>query len=611
MTTWSHHVVKLCFLSLINNNGFEMKEQLFLQSDNAASAVDPQNFNRFNRRDFVKFSVVGTLASWIPAQKVFATETSLPGFPTQVSVYKQGFRNWSGEIKVDQLWTANPQNTDELLLIVNWAAQHQFKVRPRGHMHNWSPLSIDRVFNSQVLMVDMTQNFTQVTIDNRTMPALVSAQAGISMQALLTAMEAKGLGITACPAPGDLTLGGVLAIDGHGTAVPARGESRPIGHSYGSISNLVLSLTAIVYDTSAKRYVLREFRRSDTDITALLTHLGRAFIVSAVLQAGPNQRLQCLSYTNVSIDEMFDPYGSKGPRTFASYLDSTGRVEAIWFPFTKYPWLKIWKVAPTQPAGSRQVSQPFNYPFSDNLPLVVSDLAKQIVNGMYQLTPMFGAAMLAASQAGLMATNSSNLWGWSKNLLLYIKPTTLRVTANGYVILTSRSNVQKVIGDFINFYQNRVAAYQKLGRYPANGPIEIRVTGLDSPDQVVMSGAQTPGLSAIKPVPAHPEWNVAVWFDILTFPGTPYAAQFYREIELWMVARYQGDSLLRPEWSKGWAYSNNGAWTDTTFIESTIPRNHAFGQSNSSQTVAGAKAVLNRLDPYHLFSSPLIERLFH
>lgn len=563
----------------------------------------------FNRRDFVKFSIAGTLASWIPLQKIYAADGALPGFPTGIEIYKQNFKNWAGDIRADQLWTANPKNTDELLLIVNWAAQHQFKVRPRGMMHNWSPLSLDPAHTSQLLMVDMTQHFTQVTIDQRTQPALVYAQTGITMQNLLTAMEAKGLGLTACPAPGDVTLGGVLAIDGHGTAIPAVGETRLLGHSYGSISNLILSIQAIVFDQAANRYVLREFLRSNTDIHALLTHLGRAFIVSVVLQAGVNQRLQCISRTDISIDEMFDAYGRHGSRTFASFLDSTGRAEAIWYPFTRYPWLKVWKVAPTQPLGSREVTEPFNYPFTDNLPPLLTDLIHQIVvGGSAYDTPIFGQTMLTVTQLGLLATNSSNLWGWSKNLLLYIKPTTLRVTANGYAILTSRSNVQKVIGDFIAFYQNRIEAYQQLNRYPANGPIEIRVTGLDSPDQVALAGAQTPSLSAIKPVPSHPEWNVAVWFDILTMPGTPYAAPFYHEIEQWMINRYQGDSLLRPEWSKGWGYTNNGAWLDNNFIQSTIPRNLALGQAGS-QTLAAASAQLDQFDPYRLFSSPLLDRL--
>jgi hypothetical protein len=51
---------------------------------------------------------------------------------------------------------------------------------------------------------------------------------------------------------------------------------------------------------------------------------------------------------------------------------------------------------------------------------------------------------------------------------------------------------------------------------------------------------------------------VAVWLDLLTFPGTPYAEHFYREIEEWLFTTYSGDyALVRPEWSKGWGYTNS------------------------------------------------------
>jgi FAD/FMN-containing dehydrogenase len=73
---------------------------------------------------------------------------------------------------------------------------------------------------------------------------LTTAQTGITMEALLTALENAGLGVTATPAPGDVTLGGVLAIGGHGTAIPAVGEQPTAGHTFGSLSNLILSLTA-------------------------------------------------------------------------------------------------------------------------------------------------------------------------------------------------------------------------------------------------------------------------------------------------------------------------------------------------------------------------------
>ncbi|UGA36356.1 hypothetical protein JOS77_18330 [Chromobacterium haemolyticum] len=196
-----------------------------------------------------------------------------------------------------------------------------------------------------------------------------------------------------------------------------------------------------------------------------------------------------------------------------------------------------------------------------------------------------------------------------KNLLLYVKPTTLRVTANGYAVLTRRENVQRVLNEFVTFYQARVQAYQQLGRYPMNGPVEIRVTGLDDPSEAVLSGGVAPALSAIRPRPDHPEWNVAVWLDILTLPGTPYANQFYREIEQWIEANFNGSyAAVRPEWSKGWGYTDQAAWADSAMLQTTIPNAFRAGQPAAANWDA-AKAALAAYDPYRLFSSPLLDSL--
>ena len=82
----------------------------------------------------------------------------------------------------------------------------------------------------------------------------MTAQTGVTMDTLLASLGAKGLGLTANPAPGDLTLGGVLAIGGHGTAIKATARRRISGKTYGSVSNLVLSLTAVVWNAATSQY---------------------------------------------------------------------------------------------------------------------------------------------------------------------------------------------------------------------------------------------------------------------------------------------------------------------------------------------------------------------
>lgn len=553
----------------------------------------------------------GVLAGWLPLHRVAAATGAVPaGFPASVPLYRQAFRNWAQDIVVDAVWTCSPRTPDEVVLVVNWAWRAGYKVRARGHMHNWSPLTVATGQPvERVLLLDMTASLDAVQVHAGTSPPTVTAQCGVDMATLLARLEQQGLGLTATPAPGDLTLGGVLAIDGHGTAVPAIGETRQPGQTYGSVSNSVLALTAVVFDPAQQRYVLRRFVRNDPAIAPLLVHLGRALVVDATLQVGRNQRLRCRSHVDIAAGELFAPQGSGG-RTFASFLDTAGRVEAIWFPFTRKPWLKVWSLAPQLPLLSRPVLGPYNYPFSDTLPLPITELIRQIVvDGQGWLTPSFGATQLAISTAGLASTLSADLWGWSKNLLLYVRPTTLRVTANGYAVLTRRADVQRVIHEFTSDHEARVARWAGRGLYPMNGPVEIRVTGLDRPDEVAMPGAVAPALSALRPRPDRPAWDTAVWFDLLTLPGTPGAAAFYRESEQWMLSNYGGDhAALRVEWSKGWGYSDAAAWDDPVALGSTVPQSLRTGQPADAGWDA-AVAALNRLDPYRLFTSPLHDRL--
>jgi FAD/FMN-containing dehydrogenases len=456
--------------------------------------------------------------------------------------------------------------------------------------------------------VEPSRYLTRVRIDAQGEFGLFSAQTGVTMEALLKQLERVKLGFVATPAPGDLTLGGVLAIDGHGTGIPAQGESRLPGQSYGSLSNSIVALTAVVWDGAAGQYVLKPFRRDDPACAPFLVHLGRAFIVEATLQAGVNKRMRCQSYVNIPASEMFAAAGSGG-RTFDSFLQKSGRAEAIWFPFTDKPWLKVWTPTPRCPFGARAVNGPFNYPFSDNIPKALSDLLAAINTGHPELTPLLGKLQYDLVVGGMALTLGYDLWGWSKDLLLYIKPSTLRVTANGYAVLTRRRDVQRVINEFYLQYQTMVAAYRANGRYPMNGPVEIRVSGLDQPGESIVPGAQVPSLSAIRPRPDQPEWDTAIWLDILSLPGTPQANAFYHEFEAWLFDHFSGDyASLRVEWSKGWGYSPAAAWDEPTVVDQLVAQSLRQGLVADNDWDSAVRQ-LNEADPHRLFSSPLLDRL--
>ncbi|QOV33601.1 FAD-binding protein [Streptomyces ferrugineus] len=559
--------------------------------------------DKFTRRGLLRTAALAAVPTLAPADPAVAAR-ELPDFPADVALYRSAYRNWVGEITADGLWACAPAGPDQVADVVNWAWRHGWRVRARGSSHGWSPLTITpgTPSDAPVLLVDTASHLTGLSLES---PTAVRAGPGVTLEALLTYLEEHGLGVTATPAPGNLTLGGALAIDAHGTAVPALGERRPPGHTYGSLSNLVLSLTAVVWDEDSGAYVPRTYDRAEADCAALLTHLGRAFVTEVVLRVGANTNLRCVSRMDIPADELFAAPGSDG-RTFASFLDRAGRAEAIWFAFTECPWLKVWSVSPTRPLTSRQVRTPYNYPFSDSVPPPVAELVERVVSdGAWYLAPVLGNAQYDAAVLGLTATLSADIWGPSKNTLLYLRPTTLRIATNGYAVHTGRDQVQRVVAEFAAFYRERLTAYADRGRFPVNGSVEIRVTGLDDPGDVGHTGARAPLLSALRPRDDRPEWDTAVWLNILTLPGTPYAEEFSSQIERFLLRTFDGEyAMTRVEWSKGWAYTREAAWSDGEVLGHAVPG--GFGEDTWGQ----ARGVLDRLDPHRVFGNGFLDRLF-
>jgi hypothetical protein len=263
--------------------------------------------------------------------------------------------------------------------------------------------------------------------------------------------------------------------------------------------------------------------------------------VEAVLEVVPNYNLRCLSYTTVSASTLFpvgNPSGPPPTNSFADLVQRYGRVEIIWFPFTTNPWLHLWQMAPTMPAGSQLVVEPYNYPFADHVNSTIEAFLQNAFGhggGLGALTPELGQMMFDSTNDGLagrsypLGTNaypvSDDIWGTSRDVLLYIQDTTLKVTANGYAIQLNHAHLQQAVAAFVETYQALITKYQSMGEYPVNSAVEIRATGLDDPSQVNMAPGQqasTPVLSSLTydKVASDNHWDMALWVDVLTIPGT-------------------------------------------------------------------------------------------
>nr|WP_257232949.1 cholesterol oxidase substrate-binding domain-containing protein [Rhodococcus qingshengii] len=288
-----------------------------------------------SRRGFLAASAgAAALAgiSWAPAGAVpwgsASTIAPPPGFPSDIPLSQQAYANWSREIMLDSVWTATARHSDDVVTLANWAFDNGYTVRAKGTMHGWSPLTVvPGAPSDRVLLVDTMANLNSVVVQHGT-PATVTAGAGASIEAILTALEREGLGWANSPAIGELSIAGALAIGAHGATYPAVGETITPGQSYGSLSNLITEITVVAWDEGINRYALKTFHRSDVESTAFLTHLGRTFVTSVTLQAGENYRLRCQSFTDIPWQELFAAPGSPG-RTYESFVEKSGRVAHV------------------------------------------------------------------------------------------------------------------------------------------------------------------------------------------------------------------------------------------------------------------------------------------
>ncbi|MGH6813915.1 MAG: cholesterol oxidase substrate-binding domain-containing protein, partial [Methylocella sp.] len=527
----------------------------------------------------------------------------------------------------------------DVVTVCNWAKDNGFQVRPRGVMHGWSPLTVPTKSDARakIILVDLTKALWHASFLSPSdgLPSRVKVQMGKTMLDLLKYLEgqaggrgsAPGYSFPHTPAPGNLTVGGVLAIDAHGTAIPTPPNDN-FQASYGSMSNQILEFTAVVTDPNSAtpgQYGLRTFKRGESDAKAFLAHVGRALLVEATLQVIPNYNLRCQSFTNFSDSTVFAKPTSAMPipkDSFGDYLNRCGRVEVIWFRTGTNPWLHVWNVAPSKPDGSTEVHTPYNYPFADHVPEILQSVIRRMLDWDPSLTRWFGETAADVTAKGLDGKNilgqpvyppSRDIWGPSKNTLLYIQDTTLLCAANGYALQMKKADVQQAVVDFTTEFTSLLAKYEKQGKYPVNSAVEIRVTSLDDPAHVAIGSgikAESPVVSALcyDDVAKQKGWDVALWVDVLTIPGTNFATEFYAELEAWILATFNGTAArparTLPEWSKGWGYkAGQGAWSDTLFFDH-------IRQAFTGNSWKFEVDTLKKYDKFNLFTNPLLSQLF-
>ena len=537
-----------------------------------------------------------------------------PKFPTKE------FRDWSQTTVVQGVPTVVASSADDVVRLCNEAAASTppgMKVRALGHAHNWSPLILptNSAANPNVLLVD-TRNLTgQPTAARVGNHVHATFGAGTTLEEATAFLEsldnqgtsqAPGYSFLNMPAPGGLSLGGILAIGGHGTSVPGKGVVEP--DLMGCLSNLIVSFKAVTTDPAnpGSQYSVRQFARADPDAPAFLTHLGRAFLTEVTLAAVPNYFLKLTNKFPAMKELMADP-ATPSSNSLSSLLDSYGRVEAIWFPYADEVWVQCMERHQQKPTNP--VSGPYNYGWMTGVSLEWSNAVKDTLI----TTPSQIKTLSEIEEVWTRANESGvSLSGTARDLEIYLTSDTLRMGIFGYAVQLPRSEVQRVANEFYKAFSSLLQAYNSKDQWPVNGAVEIRCTSLDNPGDLGIAGARPPALSVTHAVDAAAsEVDTVLWLDVLAFPGTPNSSGFLADLERWMINTWHPryPSRVRPEWSKGWAYTEaGGPWTDTQLVSKWAPS--LYDAATDGLTFEWARQTLAKYDRANIFTNDWLTTLF-
>jgi hypothetical protein len=209
--------------------------------------------------------------------------------------------------------------------------------------------------------------------------------------------------------------------------------------------------------------------------------------------------------------------------------------------------------------------------------------------------------------------NGKTKYGTARDLEIYLTDNTLRMTIFGYVLQLPRAQVQAAAYGFYTGLTTLLDSYSSKTppQYPVTGAVEIRCTTIDYQADLAIAGAKPPALAATHSVDSNDaQLDTVLWVDVLTFPDAPGSAQFFVDLERWTIKNWgpANPGRLRPEWSKGWAYTTAGPWTNTQLIQSWIPS--VYNGATDGLTFDWAKNTLAKYDSGKIFSNSFLAKLF-
>mgnify|MGYP002853648948 CR=1 FL=1 len=543
-----------------------------------------------------------------------------PDFPAEVELYQQGFVNWARETKIAGVWFCSPRSALEVVTVANWALAQGYQLRRLGSGHGFAPTLLPRGHDGRDVVIINTHDYlNSITVNVDGTVKSATCGAGAYIEDICAELEQYDLGLYHTTAPGGISIAGAIAMNAHGAAIPKTGETLQPGHSWGTLSNLVLELTAVAWDEASGQYVLRTYGRDNPEIGPLLTCLARAFITSVTIQAGPNLKIRQTSRTDLTADELMAMPEVQTENSFENLSQQFGTVDMLFYPFTpeNRVWVKTWTVTPEKPPESREVVEPYVISGGVTLAPWQADLLGSTLRTFPRIVPQYnttsinGIIDLMANEDP--ATKLNDIWGSAYTTTLYVQPKTPRLTVAAWGVIVDRDNVQRALAEWYQFFSELLAEYRAQGLYPYTGPVELRAHSLEYPSDVLIPNAVEPTLSGARPHPDHPDNDTIIWFAINNNVDQPHAAEFNTRLEQWFLSNYADYGIVPPEWTKAYAYTEDGefggAWTNREILTEVFPAAWREGYPEDNNWDS-ARAQFNAMDPHGVLSNSHLDKLF-
>ena len=178
--------------------------------------------------------------------------------------------NQWGTFRYNAAELAKPTNVEEVVALVRRAAERGLRVKPFGGGH-----SFNAIIGTGGIAVDLSamRNVLAIDLDNATM----EVEGGMTICDIIEAGDLAGLHFPSLGSWHSQSIAGAIATSTHGSSM-----------TWGSLSDLVLAVEAVLADGSVVRY------ESGEELRAFRCNLGHLGIVTKVkLQLTPAFWLHC------------------------------------------------------------------------------------------------------------------------------------------------------------------------------------------------------------------------------------------------------------------------------------------------------------------------------